>query len=102
MPAFPPETFINDTFGLLGNTVLVLAPDAGIPPEPECLVKPVIECGLFELVHGPVHPPDQISIPRVKIIRDIIGAEFTAAWHPLEPEKEARGIFVHHAAGVIR
>jgi hypothetical protein len=37
MPAFPPETFINDTFGLLGNTVLVLAPDAGIPPNPNAL-----------------------------------------------------------------
>ena len=37
VPAFPLENFINDLFSLFGNAVLVLAPDAGIPPNPNAL-----------------------------------------------------------------
>jgi hypothetical protein len=89
MPAFPPDTFINDSFCLFSNAVQVLAPDAGISPEPECFVKPVIECSFFEQVHGPVHPPDQVRVPRVEIIRNVVRPEFTMVWYSFKPEKEA-------------
>jgi hypothetical protein len=40
MPAFSPDTLVNDPFSLLGYAVPVFTPDAGISPETEPLQNP--------------------------------------------------------------
>ena len=90
VPAFPPDTFVNNSFRLFSNAMLMFAPDAGVSPEPECLVKSIVKCGLLEFMHRPVHPPYQVRIPGVEIIRNIIGTEFTMAGTPSNQRRRPR------------
>src|SRR5208283_1642725 len=102
MPALPAKALIHYTLCLLRDAVLVLAPDAGISAKAECLVEPVVECGLFKEMYGPVHPEDKIAEVRMEIVGDIIRPKCPVARDPVKANQQRRCVFSYHPPGLFR